>query len=155
MGRIAITRDLARTALRTEAARLAREGVPIREIARRIDVPVSTVSRWLQRADITVAGLPDDRTRLAEAALRGAWLCVERAMAALPEATAYEAARSGRMCTDIYLDLTEGRKGMAVNIDARQQTAVTVYDSLTADELRRAIDVEESRLRLLTEGNRD
>lgn len=82
-------------------------------------------------------------------------MCVEQAMAALPGATAYEAARSGRMCTDIYLDLTEGRKGMAVNIDARQQTAVTVYDSLTADELRRAIEVEESRLRLLTEGNRE
>lgn len=80
-------------------------------------------------------------------------MCVEQAMAALPEATAYEAARSGRMCTDIYLDLTEGRKGMAVNIDARQQTAVTVYDSLTADELRRAIEVEESRLRLLRDGH--
>lgn len=153
MGRIAITRDLARTALRTEAARLAREGVPIREIARRIAVPVSTVSRWLQRADITVAGLPDDRTRLADAALRAAWICVERAMAVVGEASAYEAARSGRMCTDIYLDLTEGRRGTQVTIDARQQTAVTVYDQLTADELRRAIEVEESRLRLLTAGD--
>ena len=153
MGRIAITRDLARTALRTEAARLAREGVPIREIARRIDVPVSTVSRWLQRADITVAGLPDDRTRLAEAALRGAWLCVERAMAAVSEASTYDAARAGRVCTDIYLDLTEGRRGAQVTIDARQQTAVTVYDQLTADELRRAIAEEESRMRLLRDGH--
>lgn len=69
-------------------------------------------------------------------------MCVEQAMAALPGATAYEAARSGRMCTDIYLDLTEGRKGMAVNIDARQQTAVTVYDQLSAEELRQLIALQ-------------
>ncbi len=132
---------------------MAREGRPLREISEALAVPISTVHRWLQRMDISIAGRPDERTRLAEAALRAAVMCVERAMAALPEATAYEAARSGRMCTDIYLDLTEGRKGMAVNIDARQQTAVTVYDSLTADELRRAIEVEESRLRLLRDGH--
>lgn len=41
--------------------------------------------------------------------------------------------------------------GAQVTIDARQQTAVTVYDQLTADELRRAIAAEESRMRLLTD----
>ena len=84
-GRTTITADQAREPLLAEAARMAREGRPLREISEALAVPVSTVHRWLQRMDISIAGRPDERTRLAEAALRAAAMCVEQAMAALPD----------------------------------------------------------------------
>ena len=59
------------------------------------------------------------REELANIALQVAIECLESARENLPEASAHDAARSARIAADIYLDLTEGRRGTRVAIDAR------------------------------------
>ena len=108
-----------RTAAIPHVLKMARHGHSSLEIERATGVPARSARRYIDSADIAIAAPPDMREELANIALQVAIECLESARENLPEASAHDAARSARIAADIYLDLTEGRRGTRVAIDAR------------------------------------
>lgn len=120
-----------------------REGGTASSLARQTGIPRRTIARWAAEADLTVSAPPDAQAKLQEDAWNAAVKCVARAVAALPEATAYDAARSAGHMVGIALDLRDGRKGHNIVVnDNRDQRSITLAGAPTEGLLQLAEAIE-------------
>lgn len=122
---------------RTEVLARLQAGESIRAVSRALEMPVATIHAMAVAAEHEFAERVPERSKIdyGELALAAAERCRQRVLEALPNAGVRDAAIAYGIFIDKALDMTLGRKGAVVNVDARHQS-LTIPPGLTVDELR-------------------